>query len=273
MRYNYDKQGNLDKVTWCSLQDAVNKKTGKKMWINSQEYIDKQVKKHYNDALRIAKTIKTSLLTDADKESYALEGLYEAAGTYDPTHIGKKRGETASFRTYLMLRIRSVILREKTLASMKKRCVSVEVSNENTNSSPYSDFPEGERKAPELELGDNKERKKKVSYRYLQDIPNSATNDRYDEDSKTYFDRYVEPTQEMPFDLVDVIEKLKASQNKPSELQLKILTHFMDDGMNGSDIARELGVSRQAVNLHLIALRKKLKEVLAAEAPMLKLGE
>lgn len=253
MRYNYDDNGRLDKITWGTLQDAVNRKTGKKMWINSQEYIDRQVKKHYNDALRIAKTIKTSLLTDADKESYALEGLYEAAGTYDPTHLGKKRNQTASFRTYMMLRIRSILLREKTLASMKKRCMSVEISGESN---------------PEVLEGD-----KKPSRRYLQEIPNSATNDKYDEDSKTYFDRYVEPTQEMPFDLSDVLEKLKAAKKKPSDLQLKILTHLMDDGMNGSDIARTLGVTRQAVNLHLKALRKKLKEVLAEEVPTLKLGE
>ncbi len=276
MRYNYDEQGNLGSVTWRTLQDAVVKRCplpkdkrcpknqcshiGRKLWINPQEYIDKQVKKYYNDAIRIANTIKTSLLTDADKESYALEGLYDAAGSYDPTRKNAETGKTASFTTYLMMRIRHVILREKHLAEMQKRCSSVEI--------PESDFVQQESNTtPELNFDKKKRRK------YMVDIPNSATNDRWDEESKTAFETYHKPEVETPFDLNDVMQKLIESKGSLSETQFKILKHLIEDGMSGAEIARQIGVSRQAVNLHLKVIRQRVKEVLAKEAPSLNLGE
>lgn len=245
-------------VEWTTLQDAVKKRgedKGKNLWINPQSFIDEMVKKYYNDAIRIAGTIRTPLLTDADKESFSLEALYEAAGLYNPDYekiVRNDKGEIiqrwkprASFTSFLMQRVRHVLLRETKLATMQKRCASVEIP---------------------LEEGS--------VTKYLRDVVESETaQTRQDSDDvTTAFDLFIESTHEAPFDFSEVLEKLKSARTSLSDRQFEILELILKGDINESEIARRLNLTRQMINLHMKVIRKRVKKVIKDIAPDFNFG-
>lgn len=248
MKYKYDANHENPVATWPTLKGKFNKNQKKDWWINSDSFIDEMLKKHYNDAIQIANTIHTPLLTSADKESFALEGLYEAAGTYDPSHRGEWNRGAAKFTTYLMTRIRSILLRELHLAKMQKRLASVDTSSDEK--------------------------------KYLRDVDNTSTARYADEThpwndrSETVLDTYVEqPKTELPFSLDDVINELNKEHITLNKTQSTILNALLNEDTNEAILARQLGISRNMVNLHVKKIRKHLARIIHKIAPEFKLGE
>jgi predicted DNA-binding protein YlxM (UPF0122 family) len=105
--------------------------------------------------------------------------------------------------------------------------------------------------------------------RSVLDISESSTGFYDDAGNKhTIFETFFSKDRESLFDMEEVVTMLNAKLNKKQKTILEYL--ITDNELNGSDIARELGVTRQAINLHLHEIRKHTRNILKKLAPGVK---